>query len=98
MAKAATVGVTTKQIRAAMLGTPAPGLRIHRQPWRVSDGDSDELVLLTLRDGSWWVARRVSDRLSVWAWAGEDEAWDGYDRLLAEGSAWREASAAPLAG
>jgi hypothetical protein len=94
MTKAVSVSTTTKQIRAAMLGRPVTGLHIHRQAWRVSDGDSDELVLLTLRDGSWWVARRLSDRLSVWAYAGEDEAWDGYDRLLAEGAAWREATAA----
>ena len=97
MAKAATIGMISKQVRAAMLGATVPGLRIHRQAWRVSDGDSDELVLVTVSDGSWWVARRLSDRLSVWAYATEEQAWDGFDRLLAEGAPWREAAAEPIA-
>ncbi|WP_375502296.1 hypothetical protein [uncultured Jatrophihabitans sp.] len=97
MAKTLSIGAATKQIRAAMLGAPDNGMQIHRQAWRVSDGDSDELVLLTMRDGSWWVARRLSDRLSVWAYAGEDEAWDGFDRLAAEGATWHEATATQLA-
>ena len=97
MAKNLGISAATKQIRAAMLGVPVAGLRIHRQAWRVSEGDSDELVLLTLPDGSWWSARRLSDRLSVWAYADEDDAWDGFDRLASEGAPWHEAMATPLA-
>lgn len=98
MAKTVTVAVMTKQIRAAMLGQSVPGLQIHRQAWRVRDTDTDELVLITVPDGSWWVARRLSDQLSVWAYPGEDAAWDGFDRLAAEGAPWSEATQAPLAG
>jgi hypothetical protein len=97
MATAASIGTTSRQIRAALLGATVPGLRIHRQAWRVRDTDTDELVLVTVADGSWWVARRMSDRLSVWAYAGEDEAWDGFDRLRADGPAWHEAVAESLA-
>ena len=90
--------VTGSQIRAAMLGTPVEGLLVVRQARRITATDSDELVLLCVRDASWWVARRLSEHLAVWAYAGDDEAWEGFDRLM-DGDGWREASDAeePLA-
>ncbi|MBE7186980.1 hypothetical protein [Jatrophihabitans endophyticus] len=93
--------VTGSQIRAAMLGSPVDGLEVVRQACRVTSTDSDELVLLCVRGSSWWVARRLGEQLAVWAFAGDDEAWDGFDRLK-DGEGWREASgaadpAAPLA-
>lgn len=86
--------VTGAQIRAAMLGSQVDGLRIERQAWRITADSSDELALLCVRDRSWWVARRLDDQLTVWACAGDDEAWDGFDRSMV-GDGWREAAAAP---
>lgn len=88
--------VDAAQIRAAMLGTTVAGLEVVRQARRVTSSDSDELVLLCVRGRSWWVARRLSERLAVWAYAGDDEAWDGFDRLMA-GDGWVEATRKPLA-
>ena len=80
------------QIRAAMFGTATDGIRVQRQAWRISDTDSDELALLLVR-GSWWVARRVSDQLSVWAYAGDDEADIGFERRMTDaGGRWTEAA------
>jgi hypothetical protein len=87
---------TAARIRAAMLGHPTEGLRIARQAYRISETDSDELALVSVGEQSWWVAQRVSDRLTVWAHPGEDEAHEGFERLLATGG-WREAGA-ELAG
>lgn len=91
MTEVPTGEVTGAQIRAAMLGTSVDGLRVVRQARRVTDTDTDELVLLCVRERSWWVARRLSDQLAVWAYAGDDEAWDGFDRLV-EGDGWRVAT------
>lgn len=85
--------VSGAQIRAAMLGSAVDGLQVVRQARRVTSTDSDELVLLCVRGRSWWVARRLSDQLAVWAYAGDDEAWDGFDRLMT-GDGWRLASVA----
>lgn len=82
--------VTGAQIRAAMLGTVVDGLAVVRQAWRVTTTDSDELALLCVRGRSWWVAQRLADQLTVWAFAGDDEAWDGFDRSMI-GGGWREA-------
>ena len=92
-----TVGgdVTGAQIRTAMLGTAVEGLQVVRQARRVTETDSDELVLLCVRGASWWVARRLSEQLAVWAYGGDDEAWAGFDRLM-DGAEWREASSAAV--
>lgn len=87
---------TAAKIRAAMLGHPTEGLRIDRQAYRISETDSDELALVCVTEHSWWVAQRVSDQLTVWAHPGEDEAHEGFERVLASGG-WREAGAS-LAG
>ena len=65
-ARATLQRVTPERIRAAMFGTPVPGVQMVRQAWRVSDTDSDELALLRVR-GEWWVARRVSASFVIWA-------------------------------
>ena len=89
---------TAARIRSAMFGSATDGIRVERQAWRTTDTDSDELALLCVR-GSWWVARRISDRLSVWAYAGDDEADTGFERRMAEaGGSWTEAAGEPLAG
>lgn len=87
---------TAARIRAAMLGHAAEGLRIARQAYRITETDSDELALIGVGEQSWWVAQRVSDRLTVWAHPGEDEAHEGFERLASTGG-WREAGA-ELAG
>lgn len=99
-ARATLERVTPERIRAAMFGTPVPGVRVIRQAWRVTEADSDELALLRVR-GEWWVARRVSASLVIWAVPGETEAEECFDRLVADDAAagrpWTEA-VTPLAG
>ncbi len=99
-ARATLQRVTPQRIRAAMCGTPVPGVQVVRQAWRVSDTDSDELALLRVR-GEWWVARRLSASFVIWAHPGESEADECFDRLVADDAAtpraWTEA-ATPLAG
>lgn len=88
--------VTPSQLRAAMLGRPIEGVRVVRQAWRVHDDDSDELVLIDAR-GKWWVARRSSDRITLWAYVGDAEAEVAFERLVHDDGpdhlAWRLASA-----
>jgi hypothetical protein len=99
-ARATLERVTPERIRAAMFGTPVRGVQVVRQAWRVSDADSDELALLRVR-GEWWVARRVSASLVIWAHPGEAEAEECFERLVADDAGttrpWTEA-ATPLAG
>ena len=73
--------VTPSQIRAAMLGRPIEGVHVVRQAWRVRDDDSDELSLIDAR-GTWWVARRSSDRITLWACVGDAEAEVAFERLV----------------
>lgn len=91
-----TRAVTPSQLRAVMLGRPVEGVRVVRQAWRVRDDDSDELVLLDAR-GSWWVARRTADRITLWAYVGDAEAEAAFERLVedegAEHAAWHLATA-----
>jgi hypothetical protein len=91
-----TRAVTPDQLRAAMFGRPVRGVEVVRQAWRVSDDDSDELALINAR-GRWWVARRTSDRITLWAYVGDSEAEVAFDRLVADGrpdeSAWHLATA-----
>ena len=91
--------ITSAEVRAAMFGMPVPGVRVVRQAWRTTADDSDELVLIEARDG-WWVARRISDQLTVWAYAGDMEAEEGFDQLVDAARhsdhAWREATASML--
>lgn len=88
--------VTPSQLRGAMLGRPVPGVEVVRQAWRVHDDDSDELVLLNAR-GQWWVARRASEQITLWAFVGDIEAEAAFERLLDDGTpdlAWHVAQAA----
>jgi hypothetical protein len=88
--------VTPSELRAAMLGRPVEGVRVVRQAWRVRDDDSDELVLLDAR-GSWWIARRTADRITLWAYVGDAEAEEAFERLVhdegTEHVAWHLATA-----
>ena len=81
---------TARYVRAAMFGVRVEGIAVVRQARRVREVDTDELGLLCVSGSSWWVAQRLSDRLTVWAFAGDDEAWDGFDRI-ASGAGWVEA-------
>ena len=85
----------TQRIRRAMLGVVAPDVRIERQAWRVTDDDSDELVMVCLDSGSWWVAQRASDRLTVWAHTDDEQASIAFDAVLDKHPGWREATPAP---
>ena len=91
--------ITASQLRSAMLGRPIEGVEIVRQAWRVTDDDSDELNLVSAR-GGWWVVRRASDQITVWAYAGETEAETGFERLVAAGRhgepEWHEATEVQL--
>lgn len=91
-----TRAVTPSQLRAAMLGRPVEGVRVVRQAWRIRDDDSDELVLLDAR-GSWWIARRNADRITLWAFVGDAEAEMAFERLVddqgAEHVPWHLATA-----
>jgi hypothetical protein len=88
--------VTPSQLRAAMLGRPVRGVEVVRQAWRVTDDDSDELVLIDAR-GRWWVAQRASDRITLWAYVGDSEAEAAFDRVVEQGQpdelAWHLATA-----
>jgi hypothetical protein len=89
--------VTPSQLRAAMLGRQVPGVEVVRQAWRVTDDDSHELVLFNAR-GKYWVARRVSDRITLWAFTDDLQAEDAFERLVhdpgAEQLEWHLASEA----
>jgi hypothetical protein len=91
-----TKAVTPSQLRAAMLGRPVRGVDVIRQAWRVTEDDSDELVLINAR-GRWWVARRTSDRITLWAYVGDSEAEAAFERLIQDDQpdelAWHLASA-----
>ena len=92
--------ITATEIRAAMFGSPIAGLTVVRQAWRTTADDSDELALLYAY-GSWWIARRLSDQLTVWAYAGDVEAEQGFELLLSAARGgdpeWTEATQALLA-
>lgn len=75
--------VTPEELRAAMLGRQIPGVQVVRQAWRVTDDDSHELVLFDAR-GRFWVARRVSDKITLWAFVDDVEAEDAFERLVHE--------------
>jgi hypothetical protein len=83
-----------------MFGTPVEGLNVARQAWRTTEDDSDELALISAR-GSWWIAQRISDRLTLWAFAGDVEAEAGFDALLEQAgsgdAAWHEVTPTLLA-
>ncbi len=68
-------------VRAAILGHYAPGLIVQRQAHRITDIDSDELIMMQAR-GDWWVARRISDAVVVWACGDIDAAHSEFDDLL----------------
>jgi len=88
--------VTPSQLRWAMLGRPVDGVEVVRQAWRVRGEDSDELVLINAR-GKWWVARRAAEQLTLWAYVGDTEAEDAFERLIVADSpdevAWHLATA-----
>jgi hypothetical protein len=73
--------VTPSQLRGVMLGRAIEGVEVVRQAYRIFTDDSDELVLVNAR-GQWWVARRASDRITLWAFVGDSEAEDAFERLL----------------
>jgi hypothetical protein len=79
-----------------MLGRPVEGVEVVRQAWRVRGEDSDELVLINAR-GSWWVARRAAEQLTLWAYVGDSEAEVAFERLIDDESpdevAWHLATA-----
>ena len=71
-------------------------MTIHRQARRITDDDSDELVLIEAY-GEWWIARRISDRVVVLAYGDDLRADLGFDDQLEELSprgAWTEAQPA----
>lgn len=100
MAAARPRRIRAAEVRAAMFGTPVEGITVVRQAWRTTEDDSDELALISAR-GSWWIARRISDQLTLWAFAGDVEAEESFDRLLdaarAGEAAWHEATGTLLA-
>lgn len=73
--------VTPSELRAAMLGRQIPGVEVVRQAWRVTDDDSHELVLFNAR-GKHWIARRVSDRITLWACLDDVQAEEAFERLV----------------
>jgi hypothetical protein len=87
--------ITPSQLRKAMLGRPVAGVEVVRQAWRVTEDDSDELVLINAR-GQWWVARRASDQITLWAYVGDNEAEAAFERLVQDGhdeQSWHLAAA-----
>lgn len=80
---------TAAQIRAAMFGDETSGAVVVRQARRLHEGDSDEIALLEA-GGAWWVARRTSAAVSVYAYIGDDEAEAGFERLSVAAEQGRE--------
>jgi hypothetical protein len=68
-------------LHAAILGRYSDEMVVHRQAHRITDTDSDELILVEARQ-SWWVARRICDRVVVWAYPDRYRAEVGFDDLL----------------
>jgi hypothetical protein len=86
--------ITGSDIHAAILGRYSTDMVIHRQAWRITDDDSDELILLQVRR-EWWVGRRISDRTTVWACQSGRHAASTFEELLADGrdrGNWHEAT------
>lgn len=51
---------------------------VHQRAHGVTDTDSDELILVEVRQ-DWWVARRLDERVVVWAYPDRDHAEVGFD-------------------
>jgi hypothetical protein len=68
---------------AAILGRYRDDMVVRRQAHRVSETDSDELILVEAQQ-EWWVARRLSEHVVVWAYPDHDRADAGFDELLTE--------------
>jgi hypothetical protein len=75
--------IEASDLRAAIFGDYDDAMTVHRQAHRTTSDDSDELVLVEAHD-EWWVTRRVSDSVVVWAYGGEFQADLGFDGQLQE--------------
>ena len=73
--------IAGSDLHAAILGRYSNDMVVHRQAHRVTDTDSDELILVEARQ-DWWVARRIGERVVVWAYPDRDHAEVGFDELL----------------
>jgi hypothetical protein len=70
-------------LHAAILGRYRDDMVVHRQAHRVTETDSDELILVQARE-DWWVARRIGDRVVVWAHPDRYHAEIGFDELAGD--------------
>jgi hypothetical protein len=77
--------IAASDLRAAIFGDYNEAMIVHRQAHRITGDDSDELVLIEAHQ-EWWVTRRISDRVVVWAYGGELQAESGFDDELQEPS------------
>jgi hypothetical protein len=75
--------IAGSDLHAAILGRYSDDMVVHQQAHRVTDTDSDELILVEARQ-DWWVARRIGERVVVWAYPDRDHAEGGFDELLRE--------------
>ena len=82
-------------VRAALLGRYRPEMQVVRQAFRITDTDTDEIVVLLARH-EWWIGRRVGETITVWACQSQLQAEEIYDALISEDldrGQWQQARA-----
>lgn len=83
---------TGSRIRDFMFGSGDHSLEVLRQAWRVWPDDSDEMVLAQ-RGPDYWVARRLSDQVTIWACPDDVAADEQFEQLADPAEGWLEAQA-----
>lgn len=88
---------TARDIKALMFGNSDASVTVTRQARRIHPDDSDELIV-ACRGRDYWVAQRLSDKITIWACGDEVDAEEQFERLADAGQGWVEARPGPLAG
>lgn len=88
---------TARDVRALMCGQGDPDVVVLRQAFRIRPDDSDELLVVR-RGGDFWVSRRMSDRIEIWACIDDVDADEHLDRLAPAADGWVEARPVEQAG
>jgi hypothetical protein len=85
---------TAREVRAFMFGTSDDAVTVTRQARRLWPQDSDE-ILVARRHHDHWIARRLSDKITVWACMDGFSAEEQFERLADSRDGWVEARPVP---
>ena len=70
-------------VRAALLGRYRPEMKVVRQAFRVTDTDTDEMIVVQARH-EWWIGRRIDETITVWGCQSQLQAEEIYDALIGD--------------